>query len=82
MVYISLILSVLVLLLVVRLMFFQKRFDFLNGTIITGALIVVLLDIDTIWTGRNYDVSTFISLGVLLLWFFNMNRKPSGMQNE
>ncbi|NJM53991.1 MAG: hypothetical protein HC846_11750 [Blastocatellia bacterium] len=50
--------------------------------IITGALIVVLLDIDTIWTGRNYDVSTFISLAVLLLWFFNMNRKPLEMQNN
>lgn len=72
----SLILSSLVLFLVIRLMFFQKRFDLLNGAIITGALTVVLLDIDTLITGRNYDVSTFISMGVLLLWFFNMNRKP------
>ena len=82
MVYFSLILSVLILFLVIRLMFFQKRFDLLNGLIITGALIVVLLDIDTIWTGRNYDISTFISLAVLLLWFFNMNRKPLEMQNN
>lgn len=82
MVYFSLILSVLILFLVIRLMFFQKRFDLLNGLIITGALIVVLLDVDTIWTGRNYDISTFISLAVLLLWFFNMNRKPLEMQNN
>lgn len=81
MVYFSLILSCAVLYLVIRLMFIQRRFDFLNGLIITGALTVVLLDIDTIWTGRNYDVSTFISFGVLLLWFFNMNRKPIGIQN-
>jgi hypothetical protein len=81
MVYFSLILSCAVLYLVIRLMFIQKRFDFLNGLIITGALTVVLLDIDTIWTGRNYDVSTFISFGVLLLWFFNMSRKPIGIQN-
>jgi hypothetical protein len=76
MVYFSFILSIFVLLFVIRLMFVQKRFDVLNGIIITGALIVVLLDIDTILTGRNYDVTTFISLGVLLLWFFNMSRKP------
>lgn len=82
MVYFSLILSIAVLMLVIRLMFFQKRFDLLNGAIITGALIVVLLDIDTIWTGRNYDISTFISLGVLLLWFFNMNRKPLELQSD
>lgn len=82
MVYLSFVLSILVLLFVIRLMFIQKRFDFLNGAIITGALIVVLLDVDTILTGRNYDISTFISLGVLLLWFFNMNRKPLEMQNN
>lgn len=82
MVYLSLILSVLVLSFVIRLMFFQRRFDFLNGIIITGALIVVLLDIDTIVSGRNYDITTFISLGVLLLWFFNMNRKPLEHSNN
>ena len=82
MVYFSLILSILILLFVIRLMFLQKRFDLLNGVIITGALIVVLLDIDTIWTGRNYDVSTFISLGVLILWFINMNRKPLEISNN
>ena len=82
MVYFSLILSILILLFVIRLMFLQKRFVLLNGVIITGALIVVLLDIDTIWTGRNYDVSTFISLGVLILWFINMNRKPLEISNN
>lgn len=82
MAYFSLILSIAVLFLVIRLMFFQKRFDVLNGAIITGALTVVLLDLDTIWSGRNYDISTFISFGVLLLWFFNMNRKPLEFQND
>lgn len=82
MIYFSLILSVLILAMVIRLMFYQKRFDFLNGLLITGALIVVLLDIDTVWTGRDYAVSTFISLGVLLLWFFNMNREPLENHDE
>lgn len=82
MIYLSLILSILILLMVIRLMFYQNRFDFLNGLLITGALIVVLLDIDTAWTGRDYDVSTFISFGVLLLWFFNMNRTPLEKHEE
>lgn len=82
MIYLSLILSILILLMVIRLMFYQKRFDFLNGLLITGALIVVLLDIDTVWTGRDYAISTFISFGVLLLWFFNMNREPLEKHEE
>jgi hypothetical protein len=54
----------------------QQRFDLLNGVIVTGALIVVLLDVDTLLTGRTYDVAGWISLGVLILWFINMGRKP------
>ena len=76
MVYISLILSIAILFFVVRLMMEQKRFDFLNGFIITGALIVVLLDIDTILSGRIYEVTTFINLIVIVLWIINQRRKP------
>jgi hypothetical protein len=76
MVYFSLILSIFVLFFVIRLMISQQRFDILNGVIITGALIVVLLDIDTLLSGRTYDVAGWISLGVLILWFVNMGRKP------
>ena len=74
--YLSLFLSLGVLFFVVHLMFYQKRFDFLNGLTITGALIGVLLDIDSIWTGRKYEITTFIGFGVLLLWFFSQRRKP------
>jgi hypothetical protein len=76
MVYFSLILSIFVLFFVIRLMISQQRFDLLNGVIVTGALIVVLLDVDTLLTGRTYDVAGWISLGVLILWFINMGRKP------
>jgi hypothetical protein len=74
--YFSLILSIGILFFVIRLMTVQRRFDWLNGATITGALIVVLLDIDTIYTGRKYDVTPFISLTVLILWVFNTRRKP------
>ena len=73
---ISLILSIGVLFFVIQLMSFQKRYDFLNGITITAALIVVLLDIDTLTTGREYQISTLISLAVLGLWIFNTKRKP------
>jgi hypothetical protein len=76
MVYFSLILSLLVFVFVVRLMTIQRRFDLLNGITVTGALIVVLLDIDTIISGRNYPITSFLSLGVLLLWIFNLRRAP------
>jgi len=82
MVYLSLILSLGILFFVVQLMFFQKRFDWLNGVIITGALVVVLLDIDTLITGRNYEITGIISLTILILWFINTRRKPSQTQNE
>ena len=78
--YVSLILSIGILFFVIRLMTVQRRFDWLNGITITGALIVVLLDVDTILSGRKYDVTAFISLGVLILWIFNTRRKPS--ENE
>lgn len=74
--YFSLVLSTGILFFVIRLMMVQKRFDWLNGATITGALIVVLLDIDTILSGRKYDVTPFISLTVLILWIFNTRRKP------
>lgn len=73
---ISLILSIGILFFVIQLMLFQKRYDFLNGITITAALIVVLLDIDTLTTGREYQISTLISLAVLGLWLFNTKRKP------
>jgi hypothetical protein len=76
MVYFSLILSLLVFVFVVRLMTIQRRFDLLNGITVTGALIVVLLDIDTIISGRNYPITSFLSLGVLILWIFNLRRAP------
>lgn len=82
MVYLSLILSILVLFFVIRLMIFQKRFDIFNGVIITGALIVVLLDIDTLLTGRDYEIVSFISLGVLILWFINLRRKPLPIEQD
>lgn len=82
MVYLSLILSILVLFFVIRLMIFQKRFDIFNGVIITGALIVVLLDVDTLLTGRDYEIVSFISLGVLILWFINLRRKPLPIEQD
>lgn len=76
MVYFSLILSLLVFVFVVRLMMIQRRFDLINGITITGALVVVLLDIDTLISGRNYPITSFLSLGVLILWIFNLRRAP------
>jgi hypothetical protein len=76
MVYLSLILSIGILFFVIQLMFYQRRFDWLNGVIITGALIGVLLDIDTLVTGRKYDIGGLISLAVLVLWFISGRRKP------
>lgn len=76
MVYFSLILSLLVFVFVVRLMMIQRRFDLINGITITGALVVVLLDIDTLISGRNYPITSFLSLGVLVLWIFNLRRAP------
>ena len=72
--YVSLILSIGILFFVIRLMTVQRRFDWLNGITITGALIVVFLDVDTILSGRKYDATVFISLAVLILWIFNTRR--------
>lgn len=79
--YISLILSIGILFFVIQLMFFQQRFDWLNGITITAALIVVLLDLDTIISGRNYEISTFINFAVIALWFINTRREPLSTQS-
>ncbi|MCU0237854.1 MAG: hypothetical protein MUC29_00300 [Pyrinomonadaceae bacterium] len=82
MVYISLILSILILFFVIRLMMYQKRFDILNGLIITGALTVVLLDIDTLVNLTEHPSSSYISFAVLILWFINMQRKPKETEEQ
>lgn len=76
--YVSLILSLIVIYFVLNLTFRQKRFDLLNGALIVGALTVVALDVDTLITKNKHWGVGFISLGVLLLWFISMRRKPKG----
>jgi phosphoglycerol transferase MdoB-like AlkP superfamily enzyme len=68
MVYLSLILSLLVLLFVVRLTYTQRRFDFLSGLMVMGAVAVVMLDVDTLTTGRPHPSAGVLSLLVLALW--------------
>lgn len=82
MVYLSLILSVGILFFVIQLMFYQRRFDFLNGVTITGALVGVLLDLDTLMTDRKYEIGGLISLTVLVLWFISSRRKPLEKQDD
>lgn len=76
MVYFSLILSLFVLFLVVRLTIRQKRFDVLNGALVASALTVVVLDVDTLVTSNKHPEVGFLSLAVLLLWLFSLTRKP------
>ncbi|MBA3714186.1 MAG: hypothetical protein H0W76_17300 [Pyrinomonadaceae bacterium] len=68
MVYISLILSLLVLFFVSRLALAQRSFNILSGMMIAGALASVLLDVDTLVTNRQHPSAVFLSFGVLLLW--------------
>jgi hypothetical protein len=69
-VYLSLFFSLLVLLFVVRLTLTQRRFDLLSGLMVMGALAVVLLDADTLATGRPHPTAGLLSLAVLALWIF------------
>ncbi|MDQ3257765.1 MAG: hypothetical protein M3R15_28405 [Acidobacteriota bacterium] len=68
MVYISLILSLLVLFFVARLALAQARLNILSGMMIAGALASVLLDVDTLVMNRQHPSAVFLSFGVLLLW--------------
>lgn len=67
---------------VVRLMYIQRRFDILNGLTIALALIIVLLDIDTILNEREYPTATFLNIAVIILWIINLRRKPLEPKNE
>lgn len=82
MVYFSLILSIFVLFLVIRLTLRQKRFDLLNGALIAGALTIVVLDVDTLVTTNKHPEVAFFSIGVLLLWIFSLTRKSAGTKSE
>lgn len=77
MVYLSLILSVYILFLVIRLTLRQKRFDLLNGALIAGSLTIVALDVDTLVTTNKHPEVAFISLAVLLIWIFSLRRKTA-----
>jgi succinate-acetate transporter protein len=75
--YFSLILSILILLMVVRLMYFQKRFNILNGVLVMGALAVVILDVYEILYETRYTATTYISFGVLILWLISLRFNPA-----
>lgn len=74
MVYFSLILSLLVLSFVVRLTITQRKFDWLNGLMITCALAGVILDVDTLSTGREHPAAFLLSMAVLITWFLSSLR--------
>ena len=76
MAYFSLILSIFIFLMVVRLMYIQKRFDILNGVTVALALVIVFLDVDTIVNERDYPIVTFLNIAVIILWIINLRRKP------
>lgn len=71
MLYFSLILSLLVLTFVVRLTLVQRKFDWLNGLMIVCALAGVILDVDTIATGRVHESAYVLSIGVILAWIIS-----------
>jgi hypothetical protein len=75
--YFSLILSILILGMVVRLMYFQKRFNILNGVLVAGALAVVILDVYEILYETRYTATTYVSFGVLILWLISLRFKPA-----
>lgn len=74
MVYFSLILSLLVLFFVVRLTLRQRKFDWLNGLMIVCALAGVILDIDTIMTGRIHESAFVLGFGVVIAWVISSIR--------
>lgn len=74
MVYLSLIVSLLILSLVVRLTLVQRRFDWLNGLMIVCALAGVILDIDTIATGRVHQSAYVLSFSVFMIWIISTIR--------
>ena len=82
MAYFSLVLSIFIFLMVVRLMYIQRRYDILNGATIALALIIVLLDIDTILNEREYPIITFLNIAVIILWIINLRRKPLEPKNK
>lgn len=74
MVYVSLIVSLLILSFVVRLTLVQRKFDWLNGLMIVCALAGVILDVDTIATGRVHQSAYVLSFGVFMIWIISIIR--------
>ncbi len=74
MVYLSLILSLLVLYFVVRLALARHSFGVVSGLMIAGALASVMLDVDTLVTARQHPSAAFLSFGVLTLWIITTMR--------
>ncbi len=74
--YFSLILSIVILVMVIRLMYLQKRFNLLNGALVSGALAVVILDVYEIMYDTRYIATTYLSFAVLGLWIVSMRLMP------
>lgn len=52
----------------------QRKFDWLNGLMIVCALAGVILDIDTILTGRIHESAYVLGLGVVIAWIISSIR--------
>ncbi len=83
MIYISLVISVLVLFFVVHLTLKQQRFNVLNCIMVMSGLASVLLDIDTILLERQHPNAFAVSLGVLIAWYISRWRwKPDNKASD
>lgn len=74
MLYVSFIVSLLMLFFVVRLTLVQRRFDWLNGLMIVCALAGVILHIDAIATGRVHQSASILSFSVFITWLISSLR--------
>ena len=74
MVYLSLVLSLLVLFFVVRLALARRIFGVVSGLMIAGALASVMLDVDTLVTNRPHPSAAILSFAVLILWIITTMR--------
>ena len=74
MVYFSLILSLTLLYFVVLQARARRGSGVVSGLMIAGMLACLLLDVDTLVTGRQHPSVTFLRLGVLILSIITMKR--------